>query len=112
MRFRLWVGAAALAITLAAPCGAKASAADGRAPMLSEELTFSAQQRQIIRKYARGRPVKPALHMVATVAQAADAAVKKLSVGVSREQVLEDLGYSPVQIQRMTAAPAALPPVA
>jgi len=37
-----------------------------------------------------------------TVAQAADAAVKKLSVGVSREQVLEDLGYSPVQIERMT----------
>ncbi len=31
-----------------------------------------------------------------TVAQAADAAVKKLAVGVSREQVLEDLGYSPV----------------
>lgn len=47
-----------------------------------------------------------------TVAQAADAAVKKLSVGVSREQVLEDLGYSPVQIQRMTATPAALPTVA
>lgn len=40
-----------------------------------------------------------------TVAQAADAAVKKLSVGVSREQVLEDLGYSPVQIERMTAVP-------
>jgi hypothetical protein len=37
-----------------------------------------------------------------TVAQAADAAVKKLAVGVSREQVLEDLGYSPVQIERMT----------
>lgn len=36
-----------------------------------------------------------------TVAQAADAAVKKLAVGVSREQVFEDLGYSPVQIQRM-----------
>lgn len=41
-----------------------------------------------------------------TVAQAADAAVKKLAVGVSREQVLEDLGYSPVQIERMTASPA------
>ena len=40
-----------------------------------------------------------------TVAQAADAAVKKLSVGVSREQVLEDLGYSPVQIERMTGTP-------
>lgn len=40
-----------------------------------------------------------------TVAQAADAAVKKLSVGVSREQVLEDLGYTPVQIQRMTGTP-------
>ena len=37
--------------------------------------------------------------------QAADAAVKKLSVGVSREQVLEDLGYSPVQIERMTGTP-------
>jgi hypothetical protein len=41
-----------------------------------------------------------------TVAQAADAAVKKLAVGVSREQVLEDLGYSPVQIERMTGTPA------
>ena len=40
-----------------------------------------------------------------TVAQAADAADKKLSVGVSREQVLEDLGYSPVQIERMTGTP-------
>ncbi len=40
-----------------------------------------------------------------TVAQAADAAVKKLSVGVSREQVLEDLGYSPVQIERMSTVP-------
>lgn len=59
MRFSLWVGALALAVTLAAPCGAKAAAAEGRAPMPSEELTFSAQQRQIIRKYARGRPVKP-----------------------------------------------------
>ena len=46
-----------------------------------------------------------------TVAQAADAAVKKLAVGVSREQVLEDLGYSPVQIERLTgtAVPAAVP---
>lgn len=44
-----------------------------------------------------------------TVAQAADAAVKKLAVGVSREQVLEDLGYSPVQIQRMTST-APTPP--
>ena len=40
-----------------------------------------------------------------TVAQAADAAVKKLAVGVSREQVLEDLGYSPVRIERMTGTP-------
>jgi hypothetical protein len=40
-----------------------------------------------------------------TVAQAADAAVKKLAVGVSREQILEDLGYSPVQIERMAPAP-------
>lgn len=40
-----------------------------------------------------------------TVAQAADAAVKKLAVGVSREQALEDLGYSPVQMQRMTGTP-------
>ncbi len=48
-----------------------------------------------------------------TVAQAADAAVKKLAVGVSREQVLEDLGYSPVQIQRMApAAPAVIVPPA
>ncbi len=49
-----------------------------------------------------------------TVAQAADAAVKKLAVGVSREQVLEDLGYSPVQIQRMTgtSVPVAVPNVA
>ena len=39
-----------------------------------------------------------------TVAQAADAAVKKLAVGVSREQILEDLGYSPVQIERMTGS--------
>jgi hypothetical protein len=31
---------------------------DGRAA-LSEGLNLSAQQRQIIRKYARGRPVKP-----------------------------------------------------
>jgi hypothetical protein len=46
-----------------------------------------------------------------TVAQAADAAVKKLSVGVSREQVLEDLGYSPVQIERMTGG-APVPTVA
>lgn len=45
-----------------------------------------------------------------TVAQAADAAVKKLSVGVSREQILEDLGYSPVQITRMTASPATTTP--
>lgn len=37
-----------------------------------------------------------------TVAQAADAAVKELAVGVSREQVLEDLGHSPVQSQRIT----------
>ena len=44
-----------------------------------------------------------------TVAQAADAAVKKLAVGVSREQVLEDLGYSPVQIERMTGTPAPAP---
>ncbi|MCW2608724.1 MAG: hypothetical protein JWO60_3417 [Frankiales bacterium] len=44
-----------------------------------------------------------------TVAQAADAAVKKLAVGVSREQVLEDLGYSPVQIQRMTPAAPVIP---
>jgi hypothetical protein len=46
-----------------------------------------------------------------TVAQAADAAVKKLAVGVSREQVLEDLGYSPVQIERMTSTPAPAPVV-
>lgn len=46
-----------------------------------------------------------------TVAQAADAAVKKLSVGVSREQVLEDLGYSPVQIERMTATPTPAPQI-
>ncbi len=44
-----------------------------------------------------------------TVAQAADAAVKKLAVGVSREQILEDLGYSPVQIERMTGTPALAP---
>lgn len=44
-----------------------------------------------------------------TVAQAADAAVKKLSVGVSREQILEDLGYSPVQIERMTGTPVPAP---
>ncbi len=44
-----------------------------------------------------------------TVAQAADAAVKKLAVGVSREQILEDLGYSPVQIERITGTPVPAP---
>jgi hypothetical protein len=44
-----------------------------------------------------------------TVAQAADAAVKKLAVGVSREQILEDLGYSPTQVERMTGTPTPAP---
>ena len=36
-----------------------------------------------------------------TVAQAADAATKLASIGVPLGQLLEDLGYSPVQIERM-----------
>lgn len=36
-----------------------------------------------------------------TVAQAADAAVKKADLGVPWAQLMEDLGYSPAQIERM-----------
>jgi hypothetical protein len=36
-----------------------------------------------------------------TVAQAADAAVKKAEIGVPFGQLAEDLGYTPTQIERM-----------
>jgi hypothetical protein len=36
-------------------------------------------------------------------AQVADAAVKKQTIGVPWEQLMEDLGYSPLQIDRMAA---------
>lgn len=38
-----------------------------------------------------------------TVAQAADAAVKKADLGVPWAQLMEDLGYSPTQVERMRA---------
>ncbi len=38
-----------------------------------------------------------------TVAQAADAALKKQAIGVPAQQLWEDMGYSPVQIERMRA---------
>jgi hypothetical protein len=38
-----------------------------------------------------------------TVAQAADAALKKQAIGVPVQQLWEDLGYSPVQIERFKA---------
>lgn len=38
-----------------------------------------------------------------TVAQSADAAVKNKEIGVPWQQLMEDLGYSPVQIDRMKA---------